>query len=576
MRKTKGRLVFYLCISIWCLFVNICKNSDTKNNSYNDYYNTYLSKIHSFKAPFNVENLENGWNVDYSSVSTNKHVVLIPSIYNRRGVLYNKNPINSDNFIIEFNFFMERKYYKEKIDEKYYKDEKNDVHEIVYKTNSDDNLSTSNKSNNKEQKQIKRNGFALWILKDPFVIKEAGSNVNLVLQEEEYNIFGYKNRFNGIGILFQLKKSTNKSNNKSNNNNNYYYYNNYNDILNVSIILNNGDKSINSDDFTIFKNIPIDMIMINNLIHTKIICNKKEIIIAFYYPKSNNYINTLIMKNNISTENYIAFTSFNYKEDDNKNIDYNDVNNKYYENQNGYLPTFVGIKQVLTFNLNNNNNNNNNININEANINNNNYNNNNNNNDNNKINYDQNYNKDISANDINASFNDVLNNINPEKNTINQTIDVLNSITKLLQKFMNHQINSEKKLLQNINILNEKLQFVQTELKVIKKNLTNQTEEPKNLQKMFSTELTGLKNLFHTHTQHHKKNIEDITNKLTKKIERNNELKILTEKAQKLEQIINKGNYTTYVFCLAFALLIILTLMLIYKKIRDVEKKHIL
>ncbi|SOV10195.1 parasite-infected erythrocyte surface protein [Plasmodium sp. gorilla clade G2] len=541
MIKKNTRLLFYLYMTIWCLFIDKCKNSETKNNNYNDYYNNYLSKIHSFKSPFNVENLENGWNIDYSSVSSNKHVVLIPNIYNRRGVLYNKNPIKSDNFIIEFNFFIERKYYKENIDQKYYKDENKDVHEIVYKTKSDEKLNTSNKTNNKNQKEIKRNGFALWLLKDEFIIKEANSDVNLVLEEEEYNIFGYKNVFNGIGILFQLKNNSNNNNNHNKNNS---------DILNVSMIVNNGNESINPDDSNIFKNIPIDMIMINNLIHTKIMCNKKEITIAFYYPKSNNYINTLIMKKDIAKENYIAFTSFNYKEDDNK---------QYNQNKNVYVPTFVGIKQILTFNLNNNINGINDINdINDIN--------------NNNINY----NKDISANDINTSVNEILNDMNPQNNNINQTIDVLKSITTLLQKFMTYQINSEKKLLQNIDILNERLQYVQSELKVIKKNLINQTEDPKNLQKIFSTELTGLKNLFHTHTQHHKKNMEDITNKLTKKIEKNNELKLLTEKAHKLEQIINKGNSSVYILCLVFALLIIFTLILIYKKIRDVEKKHIL
>ncbi|CRH03107.1 parasite-infected erythrocyte surface protein, putative [Plasmodium relictum] len=489
----KTYIILYNLIVIVSIFLKRCINEGRSTS--------YLP-LHSFKSPFTVNDLNNGWILNYSATSTNEYLVLIPNVYNRRGLFYHDKPILSDSLQIEFTFYMHKKQYKESLDDKYYQND--DIKQINYKTNIEE--------------KNKINAFGLWILENEFSIKT--SNENNELDEDEFILYGFKKGFNGVGIFFELKS---------------------NELI-VSGLLNNGNNDINVNN-SVVKNHNFDSLVFNNLITVKVVLHKNEINVSFFDAKRSEYIQSIFMKKQISKKNYIGFSAFNFKEDENIPL----------SNINKYEPTFVGIKEVSIFN---------------------NYT-----NEEDETNYDDSSNikniKDISTNELNNSANDILKELSPHKDQINQT-EALKSLTKLFQKFMVYQINYEKKLLHSIDIMKERIQIMQSELKLIKKNCTNKSDDPKHIQKIFTTELSGLKNLFHSHTQHHKKNIEDITNKLTKKIDNNQELKMLAEKAEKLENIINKGNSTTYIFSIGFAGLIITTLILIYKKIRDVEKKHIL
>ncbi|EUD65313.1 hypothetical protein C922_04256 [Plasmodium inui San Antonio 1] len=476
--------------------------SGTTSNNGSD--GMYVSHAHSFNSPFTVNDLNNGWVLNYSTASTNKYLVLIPNVYNRRGFLYHSKPIPSDTLNVEFSFHIKKQFYKEHIDDSYYK--KNQVKETDYK------ISTEEKN--------KINGFAFWLLPNEFSLHSVNTEGGVPLEEDQYGLYGFKEDFNGIGVGFQLRG---------------------NDLV-LSGLINNGKRKLNVKDNTT-KSYRLSLLSMDELIYVKITTRKNEMRVYLFNGRNNSYIHSLTVKKQIPKENYLGFSAFNYKE------------NEQLTNTNAekYVPTFVGITHV-------------------------------------SISFSDIFPEAEQGQQYSGEETDSMDG-NAEEHLWNSSIDntlngldsshlsqaeVLKSLAATLQKFMSYQKSSEKKILQSLNMLQESVQFLHADLKQVKKNLVNKSEDPKHFQKIFTTELSGLKSLFHSHAQHSRKNIEDITDRLTKRINENQELKLLAEKAQKLETIISKGNSTSYLFAFSFAVLIILTLILIYKKIRDVEKKHIL
>lgn len=480
-----------------CQHINASERSTNSRNN-----DMYVSPVHSFNSPFTVDDLSKGWILNYSTASTNKYLVLIPNVYNRRGFLYHRKPILSDTINIEFSFHIRKQVYKEHIDESYYKNEQ--VKEAIYK--------------NSTEEKDKINGFAFWLLPNEFSFPSVNSHEGVQLEEGEFGLYGYKNNFNGIGVGFQLRG---------------------NDLA-ISGFINNGKKNINMKENTT-KSYNLSLLTMDDLIYVKLTTQKNEMRVYLFNARNNSYIHSLTVKKQIPKENYIGFSAFNYKENEqmtNTNVE-------------KYVPTFVGITHVS---------------ISSSDL------------------FSDTEQGEYSGHETDSVVGNVEENIkNHPSDSLNgmdyshfNQVEALKSLTDTLNKFMSYQKSSEKKIQQSLNMLHESLLFLQAEIKQVKKNVVSKAEDPKHFQKIFTTELSGLKSLFHSHAQHSKKNIEDITDRLTKRINENQELKLLAEKAQKLETIINKGNNTSYIFSFAFAVLIILTLILIYKKIRDVEKKHIL
>ncbi|ANQ05970.1 Uncharacterized protein PCOAH_00002990 [Plasmodium coatneyi] len=488
-------------VGLLCWFVSRHTSASDRSTS-SDNGGMYVSPLHSFSSPFTVNDLNNGWVLNYSTASTNKYLVLIPNVYNRRGFLYHRKPILSDSINIEFSFHIRKQLYKEHIDESYYKN--NQVKETTYK--------------NSTEERNKINGFAFWLLPNEFSLQSVNTEGGVQLEEDEFALYGYKKNFNGIGVGFQLRGNE----------------------LAISGFINNGKKNLSVKESTT-KSYSLSLLSMDELIYVKITTQKNEMRVYLFNARNNSYIHSLTVKKQIPRENYIGFSAFNYKE------------NEQLANTNAekFVPTFVGITHVSISS------------------------------------------KDIlpdTEQGVYSGQEAVSMHSNVEENVNNRPSDTLSgmdsthpnqaealkSLTDTLQKFMSNQRSSEKKIQQSLNMLHEGLLLLHAEIKQVKKNVVNKSEDPKQFHKLFTTELSGLKSLFHSHAQHSKKNMEDITDRLTKRINENQELKLLAEKAQKLETIINKGNNTSYFFSFAFAALIILTLILIYKKIRDVEKKHIL
>ncbi|SBT75331.1 parasite-infected erythrocyte surface protein, putative [Plasmodium ovale] len=495
MKKSYAKAALVLAVLV-SVFVRICKSEINSNSG------QYPLATHSFRSPIAIKEIENGWVLDYATACTEKYLVLIPSVYSRRGLLYHTKPIRSDSINIEFSFHIRKGYYKESIEESYYKP--SEVKPITYKINVEE--------------RNKINGFAFWLLENELDVQSANINsVDATLEESEINLYGYKKTFNGIGIFFQLK----------------------NNELIVSALANNGNKNWNLNDYTT-KNYNLKMIQYKDNVNIKIITQKGEIRLFIFSGKTGMYEHCLTVKKKIPKENYIGFTAFNFSEDEKIPL----------TSAGKFIPTFVGISGFL-------------VHTSEA------------------IPTEQFTNEniyiknDVSTNNFENISDDMINNFSQNKDKESKSDDI-KALRKVIQNFMTSHINNEQKILQHIDLLNDNVANIISELRNIKKIVMNKSEEPKNFHKVFTTELSGLKNLFHSHAQHHKKNIEDITNTLTRKIDDNHELKMLAEKAQTLEHIINKGNSTSYLFSLAFTALIVLTLILIYKKIRDVEKKHIL
>ncbi|VUZ93340.1 parasite-infected erythrocyte surface protein, putative [Plasmodium vivax] len=468
----------------------------------------YVSPAHSFNSPFTVNDLNNGWVINYSTASTNKYLVLIPNVYNRRGFLYHSKPLLSDTLNIEFSFHIKKQLYREHIDERYYKT--NQVKETVYKTATEE--------------KNKINGFAFWLLPNEFSLQNVNAEGENQLEEDQFGLYGFKKDFNGIGVGFQLRA---------------------NDFV-LSGLINNGKKNRNVKE-NVTKSYNLSLLSMDELVYVKITTQKNEMRVYLFNASNNSYIHSLTVKKQIPRENYIGFSAFNYKE--------NELLPDTHAEK--YVPTFVGITHVS---------------ISSSDI------------------FPDGQQGEYSGKEADSMDeseeqhlgndpSDVLSgqdSSHPNYHGYHNQAEALNSLNATLQQFMSYQISSEKKILQSLNTLQESIQYLHAELKQVKKNVVTKSEDPKHFQKIFTTELSGLKSLFHSHAQHSKKNMEDITDRLTKRINENQELKLLAEKAQKLETIISKGNSTSYHFSFAFAALIILTLILIYKKIRDVEKKHIL
>lgn len=509
MRLILSRLLFLLLVTHYYL-----KNGNAQNAKKN------MLASHSFKSPFSANDLKNGWNLNFSTTSTSEYLVLIPNVYNRRGLLFHEKPILSNNIQIEFNFHLNQEIKREPINEKYYKD--SDVELATYKTDTP------------EKKKF--NGFALWLLEKEFVSTTLSEEH--VFEEKDFIFYGYKKDFYGIGIFFQLLKGE----------------------LLVSALSNNGNVKANLNN-AYSKSHNFNLLNYNGLVTVRINTGPNGISVHFYDYKKSVYIQSLALNKKVSRKNYIGFSAFNFNED--RNIAVND--------RNKYLPTFVGIKQIAVYN---------NDKIEETST--------------DSVTNEKEIKEStkhatrsdttLPSNDLENSVETLLNDIHIESSIgsgnnndpQNPQTETLKSLIRILHKFLINQSSNEKKLLQHINIIQQKLNNMQIELKDFKKYFVSKTEEPHNLQKLFTSELSGLKNLFHSHTQSHKKNIEDISKKLSQKLEDNPDLKILAKKAEKLENIINKGNSTTYLFYVLFTFLVITTLFLIYKKIRDVEKKHIL
>lgn len=509
MRLTLPRLLFLLLVTQYYL---------KKGNAQNVKRNMLGS--HSFKSPFSANDLRNGWNLNFSTTSTSEYLVLIPNVYNRRGLLFHEKPILSNNIQIEFNFHINQEIKREAINEKYYKD--SDVEMATYKTDTP------------EKKKF--NGFALWLLEKEFVSIKLSEE--RVFEEKDFIFYGYKKDFYGIGIFFQLFKGE----------------------LIVSALSNNGNVKANLNN-AYSKSHNINLINYNGLVTARINTGPNGISVHFYDYKKSTYVQSLTMNKKISRKNYIGFSAFNFNED--RNIAMND--------RNKYVPTFVGLKQLAVYN---------NDKIEEANTG----------SDTNEKTVKENT-RNATQNDAPLPTDDLENSVESLLNDIqinssigsgnsndpqNTQTETLKNLIRILHKFLINQSTNEKKLLQHINVIQQKLNNMQIELKDFKKYFVSKNEEPHNLQKLFTSELSGLKNLFHSHTQSHKKNIEDISKRLSQKLDENQDLKILAKKAEKIENIINKGNSATYLFYVLFTVLVITTLFLIYKKIRDVEKKHIL
>ncbi|KJP89216.1 hypothetical protein AK88_01094 [Plasmodium fragile] len=475
--------------------------SESANNSGSG--DMYTSPMHSFHAPFTVKDLNKGWVLNYSTASTNKYLVLIPNVYNRRGFLHHSKPILSDTLNIEFSFHIKNKYYKEPIDQRYYKS--NQLKETIY------NIST--------EEQNKINGFAFWLLPNEFSLPSVVNDEGVMqLEEDQFGLYGYKKDFNGIGVGFQLRGNN----------------------LVLSGLINNGQKKVHVKENTT-KSYNLSVLSMDKLVYVKITTHKNEMRVYLFNGSNNSYIHCLTVKKQIPNENYIGFSAFNYNENE-------QLPNT---NEEKYVPTFVGITHVSISS--------NNVVTDEE-----------------QAEYSGQEEDLMDANveeDIRNDSSDTSNVLN--SNHLSKE-ERAHSLTDTLQNFISNRKSTEQKILQSLNVLHENLLLVQAELKQVKKNMVSKSEDPKHFHKLFSTELSDLKSLFHSHAQHSKQNMEDITDRLTKRINENQELKLLAHKAQQLETIISKGNSTSYFFSFAFAVLIILTLMLIYKKIRDVEKKHIL
>ncbi|GAB64630.1 hypothetical protein PCYB_022000 [Plasmodium cynomolgi strain B] len=214
----------------------------------------YVSPAHSFNSPFTVNDLSNGWVLNYSTASTNKYLVLIPNVYNRRGFLYHSKPILSDTLNIEFSFHIRKEFYKEHIDDSYYKS--NQVKEITYK--------------NSTEEKNKINGFAFWLLPNEFSLPNVNKEGEVLLEEDQYGLYGFKKDFNGIGVGFQLRG---------------------NDLV-LSGLINNGKKNLNLKE-NVTKSYSLNLLSIEDLIYVKITTQKNEMRVYLYNASNNSYIHSL-------------------------------------------------------------------------------------------------------------------------------------------------------------------------------------------------------------------------------------------------------------------------------------------
>eukprot|EP00922_Rhytidocystis_sp_ex-Travisia-forbesii_P044702 GHVS01066627.1.p1 GENE.GHVS01066627.1~~GHVS01066627.1.p1 ORF type:complete len:592 (+),score=105.61 GHVS01066627.1:259-2034(+) len=192
--------------------------------------------------------------------------------------------------------------------------------------------------------------------------------------------------------------------------------------------------------------------------------------------------------------------------------------------------------------------------------------------------------KETMGHDVNVG--DILRDHSHHKDQHEQT-EALKQLTRMLYKHMSEQAPREQSMTRTLNSLMGLIQKVSADVREMKKEMQMVTGlNHTDVMHSMKSELSGLKNLFHRHSQHHANSLQSLTSKFDTigSQSRNSpestshvkEIRELSARAQSLEKTINIQSNTTSWLALGILGVLVGFGLFVWKRFRDMEKKHYL
>eukprot|EP00922_Rhytidocystis_sp_ex-Travisia-forbesii_P044700 GHVS01066625.1.p1 GENE.GHVS01066625.1~~GHVS01066625.1.p1 ORF type:complete len:579 (+),score=78.97 GHVS01066625.1:271-2007(+) len=444
---------------------------------------------HSWESPLNYNNGLQDWELAYSTVPGAAHVVVAPAVSNRRGFMFNKYPMKTANFELQFQF----------------------------------ELSGLDATSGTE-------GFAFWyVYEDVAKVKPATPE-----EEQLWNLFGYRNNFKGLGVFFACKDRSGKIN------------------PSISGMIGDGTRSITTTaDIPTSTGVYYKFRNAGTSISFKLTAGPKGVLGEMRSSPTSNWVTCFHFQGTPLAEGgYVGFTGYTGSD---AMLPAGGP-----ERPQPVKPTGDLIK-VLNFNMYN-------LDLSQP-------------------GEDNNWTiKETMGQDINVG--DILRDHSHHKDQHEQT-EALKQLTRMLYKHMSEQSPREQSMTRTMNSLMSLVQKLSTDVREMKKEMQMATGlNHTDVMHSMKSELSGLKNLFHRHSQHHANSLQSLTSKFDtigsqsrtgqETTSHVKEIRELSARAQSLEKTINIQSNTTSWLAVGILGVLVGFGLFVWKRFRDMEKKHYL
>eukprot|EP00922_Rhytidocystis_sp_ex-Travisia-forbesii_P044705 GHVS01066630.1.p1 GENE.GHVS01066630.1~~GHVS01066630.1.p1 ORF type:complete len:567 (+),score=90.66 GHVS01066630.1:82-1782(+) len=438
---------------------------------------------HSWESPLTYDNSLADWELAYGSVPAKRHVIITPAVSNRRGLLFNKYPMKTANFELQFQF----------------------------EARGDDATSNSE-------------GFAFWYVHEDVAKTKPTSPA----EEQLWNLFGYRNTFRGLGVFFSFKDRNGKIN------------------PSISGMINDGTRTVTTSiDIPTSTGVYFKFRNSSTAISFKLTAGPKGVIGEMRSSPTSNWVTCFHFQGTpVAEGGFVGFTGFTGSDE--------------MVPPQAVKPTgdLVTILNFSIYNL-----------------------------DLSQPGEDNNWTvKETMGHDVNVG--DILRDHSHHKDQHEQT-EALKQLTRMLYKHMSEQSPREQSMTRTMNSLMSLVQKLSTDVREMKKELQivtglNHTD----VMHSMKSELSGLKNLFHRHSQHHASSLQSLTSKFDtigsntrsspESTSHVKEIRELSARAQSLEKTINIQSNTTSWLAVGILGVLVGFGLFVWKRFRDMEKKHYL
>lgn len=471
----KHNISLYILLNILIIFkgFDVSVTDDSASAAHPSHESIKQQKIdkvemmrHSFDSPLTLDTTLAEWDLAMSTIPVRKSVVLVPGVKNRTGQFWHKSPLNTSHFEIIVTF------------------------EVV------------GPSSNSEGE-----GFALWFVSESYGSIYPKSNEDL----ESWNLLGYKNTPNGIGVLFSFLDRNNKKN------------------PSISLLVSDGSKVISSHT-----DVPTHMGVYYNFINLEepitfrlYVSPESGILGQIRTSPTSKWIDCFRsdVKNipaSVKNGGFVGFTSFTGHEIPNqpKVADRISIINLHVYN---YDLKRAG-EEIAD-----------------------------------SLKRDSDYSKE------HVEVTDLLRHTHVHGDK--DVAEALKAFSQILYKHISEATPREQAIHRTLNTLLSQVQKLSTEIREMQRILSihtgmNHSETLNTVQ----TELIGLRTLFDRHSKYQ-------TNTL---IELEDTIKNKEDVASQVHKAIKSQSSTTSIVSIVLIVIIILFGLVVWKKVKDIEKKHLL
>ncbi|KAF8821029.1 lectin family protein [Cardiosporidium cionae] len=429
---------------------------------------------HSFESPLSKDASPFGeldWILKKASVPTKKYVMLLPSLINRSGQLWNKLPMRTTNFQIFFSF------------------------EIM---------------GNDESEEMYPEGFALWVVYEPFVINSTSS---LQVGVPHGDLFGYKANPKGLGVFFKFRDLNGNLN------------------PSISAIYNDGNRHISSVEIPTRDGIYYDFRYPNT--KTSGIFQLSAGPNGVYgqiRTRETEWVTCFEMKDlHLEPNSYMGFSALSSS------------------SSAPVTPVAIAIYSVLSYNL--------------------------------DLSVSGEENPDVQTAFHETEVGDLLHNHSHYKNEV-ELADAMRQLSRLIYQQIADQASRESQILRIVRSLLVKIQHLEFSLTDIQAVSHKEPSDNSSAYNSIRNEMSGLMTLLHKHTEKHSDTLHLLHDKIDSKLDgetaASNELKELARNAKILEDTIH-SRHSISSFMIVFLIVIVCLFgIFMWKRFRDMEKKHFL